>query len=111
MLLQPFAFFQRRTLLVIVGIYGIDIPFILQLTSIWVITILAIAIYESTGAIKTTGERRLMFIGDFTILLVSYCFLTFNILEVETNFMIGYVPIGMIGVYILCCMAVIVQTT
>ena len=52
-----------------------------------------------------------MFIGDFTILLVSYCFFTFNILEVETNFMIGYVPIGMIGVYILCCMAVIVQTT
>ena len=64
------------------------------------VTILSIAAYEGTEAIKTSSERRLMFIGDFTILLVSYCFFTFNILEVETNFMIGYVPIGMIGIYI-----------
>ena len=111
MLLQPFAFFQRRTLLVLVAIYGVDIPFILQLASIWAITILSISIYESTGAIENNGERRLMFIGDFIILLVSYCFFTFNTLEAETNFMVGYVPIGMTGFYILCCMALIIHTT
>ena len=50
-------------------------------------------------------------IGDITILLVSYCFMTFNILDVETNFMIGYAPVALTGLYILICLVVIVSGT
>ena len=88
--------------------YGLEIPFILQITAIWSVTIISIVVYESTGAIQSKSDERLMFIGDFSILLVSYCFFTFNILDVETNFIIGYVPIAMTGLYILCCLGVIV---
>ena len=38
--------------------------------------------------------------GDLTFMLTSYFFFIFNIVDVEVNFYMGYIPIGIIGLYI-----------
>ena len=35
-----------------------------------------------------------------TLMFTSYFFLVFNIVDVEVNFITGYYPIGIIGIYI-----------
>ena len=38
--------------------------------------------------------------GDLTFMLTSYFFFIFNIVDVEVNFLMGYIPIGINSLYI-----------
>ena len=47
--------------------------------------------------------------GEFAMLQVCYLFYIFNMAEdVEKNFLIGYAPIAVLGLYILICLIIII---
>ena len=46
---------------------------------------------------------------EVVILLLTYCFLAFNIVSMDINFSMGYFAIGVLGIYIASCMLFVLK--
>jgi hypothetical protein len=99
-LIQPITFLVRRLALAMLVVQGADMPFIFQMTFIFASTLAAASLAYVSESFNSTHERRMNTFSEMTILITSYCFLTFKMLDVEANFTIGYVPIGTCSLYI-----------
>ena len=74
-------------------------------------TILSELVLYQTEALQIANKRRQSTLNELVILLVSYCFLIFDILEVEANFKSGYVPIAVVSAYIVISLVKIMIST
>ena len=74
-------------------------------------TVLSELVLYQTEALQSASKRRQSTLNELVILLVSYCFLIFNIFEVEANFSSGYVPIAVVSAYIIVILAKILVST
>ena len=81
------------------------------MTLVWVQTILQILIVYEMRAYKSKQESRMSIFGDLFVLLVSYFFLVFNMVEAEENFIAGYAPISITGIYIFVSLVTMSITT
>ena len=79
------------------------------MTFIFASTVAAASLAYVSESFKSAHERRMNTFSEMAILLTSYCFLTFKMVEAEANFTIGYVPISTVSVYILVCFAFLVM--
>ena len=74
-------------------------------------SILSVVVAYWTNAHLIPSRRRLGVFNELVILNISYSFLIFNMIDVETNFSVGYVPIAGIGFYIFVSLLVIIART
>ena len=57
------------------------------------------------------GERRINMINEILTLFSCYCFITFNIVTLETNFSLGYFVIFILGGYMVIVVLTVVYST
>ena len=81
------------------------------MTLVWVQIIVQILIVYEMRAFKAKQESRMLIFGDLIVLLVSYFFLVFNMVEVEENFIAGYATISITGFYIFVSLVTMSITT
>ena len=62
-------------------------------------------------AFELTKDRRSNIVSEMLILAVSYNFSCFDLIDVEENFEVGYIPIAFTGLYILVSLLMIIVTT
>lgn len=105
-LIQPFTFYIRRLILVILVVKWAQISFVLQMMMMLGSSIFFTVISLVFDTYKSASDRRMGLYHEMTILLVSYCFLIFNVTSVESNFLYGYGAIGIVSVY--CGVALLV---
>ena len=70
----------------------------------------AILVYK-IEAFELTKDRRSNIVSEMLILAVSYNFSCFDLIDVEENFEVGYIPIAFTGLYILVSLLMIIVTT
>ena len=71
-------------------------------------SLFSVVILYTTEAYRSHSERKMSVLNEFSVLSVTYCFLCFDVLDVEANFWVGYVAIGAVGLYILVCLVIII---
>ena len=106
-LLHPMSFLARRLVLVWLVVDGPQ-DLVFQMMIMMSSSILSIAVLYATEAQLSTGKRRMSVFNESVVLHLSYCFLSFDTLEVEANFSVGYVPIASVGLYILVCLLLVI---
>ena len=84
-LLHPLSFLLRRTILVYLVIAGPE-ELVYSMMIFMSSTLLSELILYQTEALQSISKRHLSTLNELVTLLVSYSFLTFDILEVEANF-------------------------
>lgn len=100
-------FFARRLMLVFLVVKGEKITFAIQMMIMLASSIAFMVISLAFDTFNTKGDRRMAIYHEFTILLVCYCFLVFNIASVEDNFKYGYAAIVIVAVY--CGVALLIM--
>ena len=84
---------------------------IYQMMILMGLTMLSAVLIYKTEAFVSPSERRLSIFSEFVILQICYCFFCFDLMEVEANYEIGYIPIAYMGVYLLICLVIIISGT
>ena len=74
-------------------------------------SLIGVYVMYKSDAFILKQHRQLNVISDFIILQVAYFFLIFKMVDIELNFDVGYVPITIVGVYILFCFAYVIYTS
>lgn len=100
-LLEPILFLIRRVFLAVMVIYGTRIfmiQFILLTLSNMLITVITFQLVK---------KPKMYMFAELSIVIVSDCFIAFNVVKPEFNFVLGYMTIGIIGLYILVCAIII----
>ena len=98
-LLQPIGFFMRRLLMVYIVVFG-SRTYFLQISLVMLSTMILMVIVISTRAFSSTKNTRDNIIGDCTVLIITYMFYIFDIIDIDYLMNIGYIPIAVIGLYI-----------
>ena len=105
------SYLTRRLVLVVLVVSGSEIDLVIQMMIVMASSILSVVVAYWTNAHLIASRRRLGVFNEMVILNISYSFLIFNMIDVETNFSVGYVPIAGIGIYILVSLIVIIVQT
>lgn len=84
-LFHPVSFLLRRLILVYLVVGGTD-ELIYQMMILMGSSICSAIIVYQTDAFQLPQERRLSTFSEFVILFLSYCFFSFDLLDVESNF-------------------------
>ena len=108
-LLHPLSFLVRRFVLVYLVVAGPE-ELIYQIIILITSTLLSELLLYQTEALFP-AEKRLSTMNELIILQVAYCFLSFDSLEAEENFDLGYLPIIIMGSYITFCLLLILIST
>ena len=96
--MNPLIFLARRLWLACLIAYG-EKTLIKQLAQVFVMTgIVALTDYQF-DTYSDKSMRRAQTINETVLLMVSYSFLIFNMMTVEHSFSIGFVSIGITGLY------------
>ena len=99
-LIEPLFTSARRLFLMVLVLYGADLIYMTQILIIWSITFLSIIKSQIVQYYEKREDSRVQVLGDLSFLSISYFFLIFNVVDVEVNFVTGYYPIAVIGLYI-----------
>ena len=106
MLFHPISFLLRRLVLVYLVVAGTE-HLVYQMMILMGSTIVSAIIVYRTEAFQLPLDRRLSTFSELVTLLVSYCFFSFDLLDVDSNFLVGYVPIGFMAVFLLASILII----
>ena len=98
-LIQPVIFLARRLFLVYLVVAGTD-ELVFQMMMLMGLSLISTLVVYKTEAFELVGERRLSTFSELVILEITYCFFSFDLLDVEANFEVGYFPIVVMGLYI-----------
>ena len=109
-LLAPINFLMRRALLVLLVLYANEV-LIFQIMALCFIAIIVASSLHRTEALNSSGEIRMETFTELIILQCAHCFLCFNVVSVEDNFKMGYIVIGLLGIYALVCIGLILIGT
>lgn len=60
---------------------------------------------------KSTAKRRSNSFSECVVAITIYCFIVFNMVSVEDNFILGYFTIGFVSLYILISLLTISRQT
>ena len=105
-MLEPITFLLRRLLLALMLIEGPKV-FLVQMVILLLTNLLVLVVTYTTDSLVSKYERRLQTLSEFTIMVTTYCFFSFNIVTVKHNFSLGYFTIGVVGFYIFICAVLI----
>ena len=100
------SFIARRLALVYFVVYGPK-DSVFQMMILIGLAILSEVLVYQTKALESIAQRRMGTFNELFMMQVCYNFICFNIVDVETNFAIGYASIAIVGLYILFCLLVI----
>jgi hypothetical protein len=64
-----------------------------------------------TQTFKSKFDGRLYTFTTMTVMVTCYSFVCFDIVDVETNFTAGYVPIGVVSLYIAIVLCMIILSS
>ena len=106
-LFYPLIFFVRRIVLVYLVVAGTK-ELIYQMMILMGSTIISACVVHSSETFESSGERRLTAFSEIIILLVTYSFFSFDLLDVEANFEVGYFPIGVMGLFLLISLLIMI---
>ena len=67
-----------------------------------------ILIMSITILTRALNDLKIRVFSELCILLTSDCFLIFNMVSVEENFVLGYVSVGVVGLFLLISMLIVV---
>ena len=62
-------------------------------------------------AFELSKDRRANIVSEMLILAVSYNFSCFDLIDVDQNFEVGYLPVAFTGLYILVSLLMIIVST
>ena len=71
--------------------------------------IIMIVTFSTKALAHYEGELRLRVFAEMSILVTTNCFLAFNIVSVEDNFVLGYVTISVVGFYVFISMLIMLK--
>ena len=98
-LVYPLVFIARRLVLIYLVVDGPD-----ELIYQMIILISSSFLYEwvlyHTEALESRSMMHASTLNELVILQVAYCFLSFDVLEVEGNFEAGFAPIIITGCFV-----------
>ena len=63
-------------------------------------TLVVVVLPNLIDSFKNSSDRQLLTFNEMIFLQISYYFVIFNIVSSESNFIMGYVPIGILSVFI-----------
>ena len=109
-LLEPFSFLFRRVFIAFIVIYG-NVPFIWQITMVFVILIIHTAIPFLVQSQQSSSDRQLFTFNEMQTLFIAHTFIIFNMVSLEDNFLLGYWLIIIVAVYCLCNFLLILRYT
>ena len=109
-LIQPIYFLLRRLYLNFLVMFGSTV-FVYQMAQIMLSTAIAGFLPYMIHSYGGFGERRINMINEILTLFSCYCFITFNIVTLETNFTLGYFVIFILGGYMAIVVLTVVYST
>ena len=98
-LLQPVSFLVRRLHMAWLVIQGSRILWY-QISQVMAVTVFVVLLPYWLNSYKSREERKQHSESELVILSIASCFLIFNVVSVDSNYIMGYLAIGIVSAYV-----------
>ena len=110
-LIVPTYFLTRRFYPSYLVIVAMNTAFVYKMAQIMGISMLAAVLPYLLGSHERSSDMRNNAASEFLILIICNAFLTFNIADIDGNFLLGYFLCGFIGFFVASVLLYVMGTT